>query len=759
MKCFLGLTLFLAACAQRELAVTPGLPSTSSPCSTLCGRVVDDGTGEAIGRFSIAVFARDTRTPFRAFALPKGYPIPPGPLVMDQQFSSPDGRFRLPPLAAKTVVVNVAAEGRMVWESGSIDLPAAEPVEVRLKRAWRIAGRVTDDRGAGLAAVGIYHDIPQVEQAEILERIRSDHLPPIATTGNDGRFVFADIRRPGIPFALIFMGPGLLPQRVQGTAATAETVVDVQLRRGVAVDGFVLDPDGRPASSGAVTAEPAGGERFLALTNRDGRFHFDALPAGRVRFSASRSIIENRAERRLELDLASSVDVDVSSAHELRLTLPAAATLRGSMTGLRKDVSGYWVQIRCGDESIVRPAGSNAEFRVTVPPEPCEVSGWYDGETRFVTDSVLIAAKNGEEVTVNLTFVNPTEVTIVANNRPVTGVVTITKRDDPKWRFTKAADADRVYRFSGLPAAAYELAIPMLGETYRGTLDVGSRRSFELDFAAENAEVTVDPPDANVVVLHARYASAQLRPERPPQFFGDGAGRFSSSFVPEGVYQLSIEARGHVPRTVDLHVPGGAPKVKLDPVPYPFPHPAAAPPIAEDEMSVLQVVAQKCVDEAKAFWRDNEKQRGRLVVLSQTTRPRLQTDTGGNVDELEEMKRSPAYKQLQRAGGELRDVTALGSVPGLLPQSFDRLPLERRDQWEHAHTEIDTIDLESFYERYPKAGGLLTVSRVAIAGDEALVAGECALALSIESRLFHLRRRNGRWRIDSSVVLQVTPGC
>ncbi len=754
----LAVTVLLAACARSEVAVAPLASSASSGCNTLCGRVLDDQTGEPIRRFSVAVFSRDPNPSLHSFALPRGYPMPPGPLVMDQQFSSADGTFRLPPLSSKTVVINVVTEGRMVWESGSIDLPAAERLEIRLKRAWRIGGRVTDDRGSGLAGVGVYYDSPRVEQADIIERIRG--VAPIATTESNGRFTLADVRRPGLPFALIFVGKGFLPQRIQGTAATPETTIDVKLRRGVAVEGVLQDLDGHPASSGAVMAEPVEGEKFLALVNRDGHFHFDALPPGIVRLSASRSLIENPAERRLELDLASSVDVDVSTKRDLRLTLPAAATLRGSMTGLTRNVSGYWVQVRCGDKSIVRPAGSNAEFRITVPAEPCDVSGWYDaGEARLMTDTVPVAGRNGEEVTAKLAFVNPTEIAIVANERAISDLVTITKRGADNWRFTISADGDHVYRFAGLPAGSYELAIPMLGATYHASIDAGSSRRFAFELAAKNAELSVDPPSANVAVLHALYGSGQLRPERPPQFFGDGEGKFLASYVPEGDYQVSIEAPGYVSRTVDLHVPGGAPKVKLDPVPYPFSHPAAAAPLADDEISVLEVVARQWVDEAKAFWRANREPRGRLVLLNQTARPRLLADTGRDVDELERMKRSPAFKQLQLVGGELRDITAVGGVAGLLPQPLDRLPLEERAQWEHAQTEIDTIDLEGFYERYPKAAGLLMLSRVALAGDEALVVGECAIALSIESRLIHLRRRNGRWRIDSSVTLQLTPGC
>jgi hypothetical protein len=728
----LAVTLCLGACARPESALTVAAPTVAS-CETLCGRVIDDQSGEPVRQFSIAIFSRDPSVrPQAAFAFPHGYPIPPGPMVTQQSFSSANGEFRLPAIAPKTIVVSVQSAGRMMWQSTTIELPSAQPLEVRLQRAWRVTGKVADERGAGIAGVRLYSDIPNVDRAQVMERIRDPRMLPLAISDDGGRFTLADIRIPNIPVALIAIKSGYLPQRMQTTASASQTSIDFRLREGVAVEGVLLMPDGRLARSGVIAAEPPDGDKFLAMAGPDGHFRFDALPAGHLRFSASRSITEDPVEPRMDLDVASSMDVDVSTTRELRFTLPAVATLHGSMSGLSAITSGYWVNVRCPQTTIRRAAGSTGEFRITVPAEPCQVGGAYDtGETRLVTDTVRIAPHADQELSAALTFVNPTEIVITANGEAVRERMMIA-------RLSVAPDADHVYRFAGLPAGTYDLAVPIGLATYHAPIAVGEARKFSFDLQAPNVAIAVDPPRATVSVSEAEYRSGGLKPERPPQFYSNGEGTFTASTMPEGDYKLSIAAPGYVARTVDLHVPGGGPAVKLDPLPYPFPHPAVAPPLSDDERAVLAVVARRWVQEASAFWRANHRARGRLVLLDQSAQPRA---------------------ELARIGSEARDIRAIGTSDGVLAQSLDRLPLQERAEWTNAQTEIDTIDLEAFYDRYPNAAGLLTMSRAGIADDDAVVVGECAIALGIESRLFHLHRRNGRWSIKSTVVLRSTPGC
>jgi hypothetical protein len=732
----LAATLSLGACARPESALTVAAPATAA-CATLCGRVIDAQSGQPIRQFSVAIFARDPGgRPRTLFAFPHGFPVPPGELVTQKEFSSSDGEFRLPPVASKTIVIGIQSEGRMLWQSSPIDVPSARPLEVRLERAWRVTGTITDDRGGRISGVRLYSDVPTADRAEVLERIRDPRMSPLAVSDDNGRFALADIRIPNLPVALIAVKSGYLPQRAQTTARAPETSVDFQLHKGVAVAGMLLAPDGRAATSGVIAAEPSEGEKFLAMAGPDGRFRFDALPAERLRFSASRSIVESPAEPRMDLDLASSVDVDVSTTSELRLTLPTAATLRGSMNGLAATSSGYWVDVRCSHASFRRAAGSRGEFRVTVPAEPCEVSGLYDGGgVPLVTDTVRIAPHADQEVTAGLTFVNPTEVKIATNGQPLTEPMTVGPLRVPP-------DADHVYRFAGLAAGSYDLAILIGLATYHAPIDVGGARRLSFDLAASDVAMAVDPPRATVAVSEAEYRSGGLKPERPPEFYGNGEGKFIASGVPEGDYELSISAPGYVARTVALHMPGGGPAVKLDPIPYPFPHPAAAPPVSDDERAVLNVVVRRWIHEVKTFWRENRETRGRLVLLDQSARP------------------SPlAREQVGRIGSESRDIRAIANSDEVLAQPLARLPLQERAEWPDAQTEIDTIDLEAFYDRYPKAAGLLTMSRAAIADDDAVVVGECALGIGVESRLFHLRRRNGLWRIESSIVLRSTPGC
>ena len=157
---------------------------------------------------------------------------------------------------------------------------------------------------------------------------------------------------------------------------------------------------------------------------------------------------------------------------------------------------------------------------------------------------------------------------------------------------------------------------------------------------------------------------------------------------------------------------------------------------------ILDVVVDRYVGEARAFWAglkpESTTMRGKvkdlrvtgLALLDRTIAPR-------------------AHADVRKRAGRVWYDAYLRSERGT--------PIEARADLLMVSGEW--TDPQPFYERHPRAQGLLRVSAPAFSGDEALVYAQLLMIYREEGRVLHLRREKGRWRVVWSLVVYDSPGC
>jgi len=187
------------------------------------------------------------------------------------------------------------------------------------------------------------------------------------------------------------------------------------------------------------------------------------------------------------------------------------------------------------------------------------------------------------------------------------------------------------------------------------------------------------------------------------------------------------------------------------------------------ELRVTNAVIDWHIAHAAAFW-ENEvrptsetmagsgRHSGRLVALDTTIAPRVRHGylheelPPAEVARLERLVSTPLFRHYaQLRGGE--PIEALRARRDVLVVPAARLPGFRRT--------LDDVDPERFYQRYRRARGLLLLSAPALSanGNEALVYGELMMVFSQTGRLFHLKKRAGRWTVDWTIEMLSMPGC
>lgn len=197
-----------------------------------------------------------------------------------------------------------------------------------------------------------------------------------------------------------------------------------------------------------------------------------------------------------------------------------------------------------------------------------------------------------------------------------------------------------------------------------------------------------------------------------------------------------------------------------------------APPVfgaTDAELRVMNAVLDWHIEHAREFWehdvgRDGVTMAGtgmhtgRLVALDSTIAPRTrhgylhEQRPPAETAALARLETTPLFRRYARLrGGD--PVEALQRRRDLLVVPASRVPGFQRT--------IDDVDPERFYQRYRRARGLLLVSAPAISadGDEALVYGELMMVFGRTGRLFHLKKRAGRWVVGASFEMLSVPGC
>jgi Carboxypeptidase regulatory-like domain len=198
-----------------------------------------------------------------------------GPPEVERLTAGPDGRFRVPDLAAGEVLnLTFYKPGYAARPVQDVTVPAA-PLRVVLTPAGRIRGRVLDAQGQPVAGAHILVESPDGGTGA---REPSDGAGEFAAEGV----------APG-EVTLHVQAPGYLAARLAGLEVPAGgelAGVEVVLERGATIEGRVTDPRGRPVEGAAVQAsDGSGGERLngdfaAGLSDGDGVFRLSGVPVG-----------------------------------------------------------------------------------------------------------------------------------------------------------------------------------------------------------------------------------------------------------------------------------------------------------------------------------------------------------------------------------------------------------------------------------------------------------------------------------------------
>ena len=383
----------------------------------------------------------------------------------------------------------------------------------------------------------------------------------------------------------------------------------VALRKGTSrLAGRVIGASGSPVRLATLRlAAPALGGTATTTSDRDGRYEFPDLPAGRYTVSASRDGFVSMMIGQRRPD-AQPVPIDVADAQSVEapdLVLPRGSVITGRILDefgepltevpvnalQRRLINGRWRFLNVTGRAVV--TNDVGEFRLyglkpgryyVATPRRRLTAGsdeteavWGYSETYYPgtassSDAQAVAVGLGETLTgVDFTLV-PTRLVTVSgtaiNGRgePLRfGVVTVMTADGERWTSannTASILSDGTFAVKGLPPGSYMLRMPIPLDVGRSLLPVS--RLAEVDYVT--ATVDVNGSDIGGVVLQPRRMltlsgrmttdapGAPLRTAEPTVVVSTlDADGFSvtSRVAGDGTFQLTVPA---APMTIKVEL-------------------------------------------------------------------------------------------------------------------------------------------------------------------------------------------------------------
>jgi protocatechuate 3,4-dioxygenase beta subunit len=333
---------FVARATKKDLRLVPA--------ARLVGRIVERGTRRPIADAEVSV----TSAHRMDFKMPR------------EGKSDAEGRFAFTDLEPGTYEI-MGRSGALVGAGTTVTIAVAqvlEGIEVELDRGYAVAGRVKDERGAGIGGA-----LVSASRAE----------PPFGQASRTRT-------RPDGSFAL----EGLIPGRYRLSAsaeegfgsgqATAKVLtgdapgVEIVLPAATKVEGRVTTADGRPAAGARVSAMidvmmPEGGMMAtgdFAVTEADGRFELKRAMPGRITLNVRHDEHGSR-----------SVGPEEMKPGERR-TFAVALARGGTISGLVKTADGrpaadVMVRVRPRDGrmfggDLPEISGPDGRYRITGLP-------------------------------------------------------------------------------------------------------------------------------------------------------------------------------------------------------------------------------------------------------------------------------------------------------------------------------------------------------------------------------------------------------
>jgi protocatechuate 3,4-dioxygenase beta subunit len=515
--------------------------------------------------------------------------------------TSASGRFRISNVAA-----GLAHQLRLT-RAGYAPLvedvpPQAPGSELRLvlRRGRKGFGRVVDSADQPVAGASLV--LQREPSGDRMMRSFDDGESGRfkATAGADGRFEIPDL--PPGAFQLTARGSGYAPITVPGLAiapgAGSTGGIDlgtVVLVRGVALEGYVSDPQGKPVEGVRISVAAAGAEPTFGMGPADGLE--DASPVITAADGFFR-VADRRAGETLDVEArragygpGRAPGVQVPAKEPLRIVVQPSSAVEGrTVDPDGKPVAGADVAINpAGPTAMGRGyvmistatmketrSGDDGSFRIEdVAPGTWELKASAPGHQNVELSSLEVrAGQDLPGVEVVLTPAAVVEGRVLSpGSRPLARAEV--QLVEPRkmgvqilLRPSRAAtDGDGYYRLDGVAPGAHTFRAWRDG--FRDAVRDLEVRSGEnaLDFSLEaGAEVSgrvVDddgtPVSAARVVLYEGYNSWEL-----PNAVSRPDGTFTLAGVPDGTYRIAAEKEGYADtRDQELTVAGNMTGVEV----------------------------------------------------------------------------------------------------------------------------------------------------------------------------------------------------
>lgn len=510
--------------------------------------------------------------------------IQPGARAVDRWDSggnartSAAGRFRIPGLAGG--IAHQLRLTRKGYAPATADVPPAEPgnslseLKIVLRKGRTAFGRVVDSADKPVPGAWVVLEIEPSGGMMMRMMSGSDDSGRFeAVAGANGRFELPDI--PPGTFQLLAGGSGYAPITVPGLAVPegggSTDLGTVVLVRGVALEGYVTDPKGRPVEGARISVEESGANPMMSrprppeespvLTAADGFFRIPDRRAGELL---------DVEVRRAGYAKGSAPGVQVPSEEPVRVVLQPSSAVEGrAVDADGKPVAGARILliadapagmgrgfVMFSSDSVKEArSGDEGSFRIEdVPPGTYQLKAMASG--RQAADKSGLEVRSGQDLTgVEIVLMSGgiVEGRVLSSGRPVAGArievaePAVVGTSRMLIQSGTASDGDGYYRLDGVAPGPRTLKAQREGfSTAVRDLEVKPGEN-TVDFALEaGVEVTgrvVD--DAGTPVPGARVALSEGWNWNLPSTVTRPDGSFTLSGVPDGTYRIGAEKDGY----------------------------------------------------------------------------------------------------------------------------------------------------------------------------------------------------------------------
>ncbi|MEM9487564.1 MAG: carboxypeptidase regulatory-like domain-containing protein [Myxococcota bacterium] len=464
--------------------------------------------------------------------------------------SEEDGSFFFDKLVARRYTLQARASEGVAGPVTARLSANSEPVILRLKPGGTVEVEVSDARAKS-----------PLSSATVELRGTDTQT---AVTDSEGNAVITGVV-PGF-YRLVAYAPGYAKQfsRIRVTAAVKATA-RLSLRPGAAVSGKVVDPQGQPVAGAKVLyggasewAQRADPRRDAMTTDNDGRFRFDALPAGSFRFTARHEDYAPGSSELTTLDGS-------TETNELVITMEPAAVIIGkvvSQSGEPIPSARVRVLVQTRGVNRARPrqtySDDSGAFRIGgLPRKGLELVALHESGSSEITPVDMVQPPHEREVTLTLSLTDAISGIVVdGQGEPIEGAQVSAM---PDWRSgtrmdrsamrlrgfaQELSDAGGRFSITGLQPGSY-----MMRASPPGT---GGRRSA---FMREAVGAETGDSDVKIVLEPDGAIAGKVLFEdgEPPALFtinvgGFGPstpfstadGTFTMSDLPAKTYRLTI---------------------------------------------------------------------------------------------------------------------------------------------------------------------------------------------------------------------------